>query len=131
MKTVRTHMKSLSDHRELLVDWVHERLIGPGDIEEPMRLPDDPVNLFVTAVLFPIIPNESGIDPASLPESDDDTELDQNDSEPVQKCKPSICKKIRFIPPSAAGLSCYVSKDVEIDVSAPPSIMTTPSPCMI
>ncbi len=111
-----SHIKSLSKQRKRLVDWVHERLIGPGDSDEPMQLPDDPVNLFVTAVLFPIIPNESGIDPASLPESDDGNDTDQNDLEPVQKIKPSLSKKMRYTPPSSAGLSCYVSKDAEIDV---------------
>jgi len=111
-----SHLKSLSKQRERLVDWVHKRLIGPGDSDEEMELPDDPVNLFVTAVLFPIIPNESGIDPASLPESFDGNDTDQNDIEPVQKIKPSTSKKIRYTPPSSAGLSCYISKDAEINV---------------
>jgi hypothetical protein len=108
-----SHIKSLSKQRKRLVDWVHESLIGPGDIEEP-KLPDDPVNLFVTAVLFPIIPNEngdeSGIDPASQ------SELNDNDSESTLKSDPPSDKKIRYIPPSAAGFSCYVSSNVEIDV---------------
>jgi hypothetical protein len=114
-----SHIKSLSRQRKRLVDWVHERLIGPGDSDEPMRLPDDPVNLFVTAVLFPIITNEngieSGIDPASLSESDDN-DLGQNDLESALKSGPPSDKKIRYIPPSAAGFSCYVSENVEIDV---------------
>jgi hypothetical protein len=113
-----SHIKSLSKQRERLVDWVHKRLIGPpGDSNAPMRLPDAPANLFVTAVLFPIIPDVSGIDPASLPESDNaDNDMDQNDSESVSKSGPVADKKIRYIPPSSAGLSCYVSEYVEIDV---------------
>ncbi len=120
MKSDETYsnIKSLSKQRRLLVDWIHERLIGPGDNDEEMKLPDDPVHLFVTAVLFPIIPDVSGIDPASLPESDDadNNNMDQNDSESVSKSRPVADKKIRYIPPSSAGLSCYVSENVEIDV---------------
>ncbi|MGD9975778.1 MAG: helicase-related protein [Desulfatirhabdiaceae bacterium] len=111
-----SYSKHLAEQRKRLVDWVHQRLIGPGEIDEPIKLPAAPVNLFVTAVLFPIVPNESGIDPASQSESDDEPEDDQQNIESPDKNKSSVKKTIRYIPPSAAGFSCYVSHDAEIDV---------------
>ena len=104
---------TIANNRERLLNWVRTALIGPGDeasdITEDFRLKGiQPVDRYHTAILFPIIPGESGIDPASE-EADDDMVLSSGEVTSEDAENEPAYKTHRYVPPSSVGFSFYVT----------------------
>ena len=82
--------------RNKLVDWTKSQLIG-DQLKDDILVGEKPLDRFFTGFLFPIFESEEGL------ESDDDSEnSDTAETKPVKKEK-------RYIPPSSAGFSFYVT----------------------
>lgn len=82
--------------RKKLVEWTKEKLMG-SSLENDVLVGESPLNRCFTGFLFPIYESEEGL------ESDAD---DQDDE--AQETKP-VKREKRYIPPSSAGFSFYVS----------------------
>jgi len=83
--------------REKLIDWTKERLMGfklKNDILE-----QNPLDHFFTGFLFPIFESQEGFD------NDDDFVSDDDDEAKSTK------KEKRYMPPSSAGFSFYITGD--------------------
>mgnify|MGYP005842289375 CR=1 FL=1 len=105
--------KTITNSRDELLAWIRSTLIGPGeaaqDVSEKLNLTGiQPVDRYHTAVLFPIVPGESGIDPASEDSDDvmvsvtDETLSEDSEEEPAFRTR-------RYVPPSSVGFSFYIS----------------------
>ena len=113
-----------SEHRDGLVSWVKTRLIGPGpehdnESDDDMVVGIRPSMLYPTGILFPVIKGESGIDPSTELDPEEEVEDTQSPSEEEtenDKFGHSSTKQRRYIAPSAAGFSFYASQDIEIHV---------------
>lgn len=114
-------------HRKRLVSWLRKQLIGPPD-HSSMKV--SPLDRFPTGVLHPIVPDISGIDPASnlheiagsSLQDDHDEDVEKNDeSEGKTLAKP--VRKRRYVPPSSAGFSFFVrGDDVRLSILASAAI---------
>ena len=101
-------------HRTRFLDWVKTALTGPGK-DSPTNSgkytihKTCPVDLFPTGILFPISA-DSGIDPSTETEENDDYSLDI-EGEPEKSIHAT---KPRYVAPSSIGLSLFVSSDAEL-----------------
>ncbi len=82
--------------RERLIDWTKKQLIG-FDLKDDILVGEKPLDRFFTGFLFPIFESEEGLD------SDDNFENDG-----TEEAK-SVKKEKRYIPPSSAGFSFYIT----------------------
>lgn len=87
-----------SKKRKLLIDWTKKQLTG-GSLPDDKLVGENPLNRFFTGFLFPIVEVEDVFD--------DEEEF--NDSDDVD-VKPTTKHK-RYIPPSSAGFSFFISGD--------------------
>ncbi len=102
--------KKISCFRHDLLTWVGHALIGPGfglNIDEPKEnilYGINPLDRYHTAILFPVVPGESGIDPASE-DQDEYQDLTDDNSEPQAE---PLNRKQRYTPPSSVGFSFFI-----------------------
>ena len=101
-------------HRRRLLKWIEKSLIGPGrevsnESDQYTLQRNLPTNLFPTGILFPVC-HDSGIDHSVVDEDEDEYSSD-GESEPE---KSIAVAKSRFVAPSSAGFSFFVSADVEL-----------------
>jgi hypothetical protein len=89
-----------------LLDWLKKQLIGPASGENLLR--GSPLDRYPTGILFPIMRDEEGIDPASVSDDDDDTESLGDDTTAGSDAQPAT-KRRRYMPPSSVGFSFFVS----------------------
>lgn len=100
--------------RELLVDWLRKQLIGPASAQELLH--GSPLDRYPTGILFPIMRDLEGIDPASVSEDDDEAESPGEDTNAGNDAEPAI-KLRRYMPPSSVGFSFFVQGEkVEFQV---------------
>jgi len=92
--------------RRDLLDWLKKQLIGPASGENLLR--GSPLDRYPTGILFPIMRDEEGIDPASVSDDDDDTESLGGDTTEGSDAQPAA-KRRRYMPPSSAGFSFFAS----------------------
>lgn len=92
--------------RRDLLDWLKKQLIGPASGENLLR--GSPLDRYPTGILFPIMRDEEGIDPASVSEDDDDTESLGDDMTAGSDAQPAT-KRRRYMPPSSVGFSFFAS----------------------
>ena len=89
-----------------LLKWLKKQLIGPASGENLLR--GSPLDRYPTGILFPIMRDEEGIDPASVSDDDDDTESLGDDTTAGSDAQPAI-KRRRYMPPSSVGFSFFAS----------------------
>lgn len=94
-----------ADARELLVDWLRKQLIGPASAQELLH--GSPLDRYPTGILFPIMRDLEGIDPASVSEDDDEAEIPGEDTNAGNDAEPAT-KRRRYMPPSSVGFSFFV-----------------------
>lgn len=122
--------KKLSCFRHDLLTWVGQALIGPGfglNIDEPKEnilYGINPLDRYHTAILFPVIPGESGIDPAS---EDTDEYQDFTDDNPDTHAEP-LNRKRRYTPPSSVGFSFFIKGTTRLQLIPEGVGYTTDSP---
>ena len=98
--------------RDLLV-WLKKQLIGPASGENLLR--GSPLDRYPTGILFPIMRDEEGIDPASVSD-DDDTETLGDDTTAEGDAQPAT-KRRRYMPPSSVGFSFFArGKEIRFQV---------------
>ena len=115
------------DHRARIYEWLRLCLIGPGavghsDLPHEVLVGVQPLELYHTAVLFPIVSGEWGVDPADSDESpsyeEEDSAAGPGEEAPDKGVEPVAVRR-RYIPPSSVGFSFFIAGPViEIDVSA-------------
>jgi hypothetical protein len=91
--------------RRDLLDWLRKELIGPASGESLLQ--GSPLERYPTGILFPIMRDEEGIDPASVSD-DDDTESPGDDPTAGIDAQPAT-KRRRYMPPSSVGFSFFAS----------------------
>ena len=95
--------------REVFVGWIKKQLIGiqlkdNGDKQNEAYLDGEkPLDRFFTGFLFPIVEQEDILD-----SEEEDADEDESVSESENNTKP-IKKDKRYIPPSSAGFSFYIT----------------------
>ena len=87
-----------------LLEWLKKQLIGPASDENLLR--GSPLDRYPTGILFPIMRDEEGIDPASVSD-DEDTESLGDDTTAGSDAQPAT-KRRRYMPPSSVGFSFFV-----------------------
>jgi len=92
--------------RRDLLEWLKKQLIGPASGEDLLR--GSPLDRYPTGILFPIMRDEEGIDPASVSDDDDDTESLGDDTTAGSDAQ-SATKRRRYMPPSSVGFSFFAS----------------------
>ena len=92
--------------RRDLLNWLKRQLIGPASGENLLR--GSPLDRYPTGILFPIMRDEEGIDPASVSDDDDDTESLGDDTTAGSDAQPAT-KRRRYMPPSSVGFSFFAS----------------------
>ena len=92
--------------RRDLLNWLKKQLIGPASGEDLLR--GSPLYRYPTGILFPIMRDEEGIDPASVSDDDDDTESLGDDTTAGSDAQPAT-KRRRYMPPSSVGFSFFAS----------------------
>ncbi len=97
--------------RQRLLKWVRAQLTGPGVSGELLH-GHAPLDIYPTAILFPIIVGESGLDPAENCNEEAENSLadDLPEDENTETAEP-IRKRRRYIPPSSAGFSFFIKGD--------------------
>ena len=107
------------EHRQRLVHWLQNQLIGPA---HEHNLQTSPLVRYPTGVLHPVDPNLSGIDPAtslaadlSPLETHEDEEID-DDSEEDAHVQPT--RRKRYVPPSSVGFSCFIKGSPQLSITA-------------
>ena len=110
--------------RNTLVEWLSKQLIGPAE-DGPLRI--SPLERYPVGVLHPIEPNGRGTDPASgvdssgedglqdeVVEETDSVLVDpEGESQPI--AQPVRCR--RYVPPSSAGFSFFVTRNSNLLIS--------------
>jgi hypothetical protein len=91
--------------RSDLLEWLKKQLIGPASGENLLR--GSPLDRYPTGILFPIMRDEEGIDPASVSD-DDDIESLGDDTTAGSDAQPAT-KRRRYMPPSSVGFSFFAS----------------------
>jgi hypothetical protein len=100
--------------RRDLLDWLKKQLIGPASGESLLR--GSPLDRYPTGILFPIMRDEEGIDPASVSDDDDDTESLGDDTTAGSDAQPAT-KRRRYMPPSSVGFSFFArGKEIQFQV---------------
>jgi hypothetical protein len=94
-----------ANERKRLVDWLRSQLIGPTSKQELLRR--SPIESYPMGILFPIMRDQEGIDPASVSEGDDDTESTGENTN-TESDAASTTKRRRYMPPSSVGFSFFV-----------------------
>ncbi len=94
------------DGRLKLLKWLREQLIGPAPGDYVLR--GSPLDRYPTGILFPIMRDEEGIDPASVSDDDDDTESLGDDTTAGDDARPAT-KRRRYMPPSSVGFSFFAN----------------------
>ena len=89
--------------RSDLLEWLKKQLIGPASGENLLR--GSPLDRYPTGILFPIMRDEEGIDPASVSD-DDDIESLGDDTTAGSDAQPAT-KRRRYMPPSSVGFSFF------------------------
>lgn len=76
-----------------------------------------PIDRFHSAILFPIVPGGSGIDPASEESDDENDEFGSDENAmPASQAEPAI-KHRRYIPPSSVGFSFFITgNDIRLQI---------------
>ncbi len=92
--------------RRSLLDWLKKQLIGPASDEDLLR--GSPLDRYPTGILFPIMRDQEGIDPASVSDDDDDAESPGDDTTVGSDVQPAT-KRRRYMPPSSVGFSFFAS----------------------
>ena len=93
--------------RKRFVAWLRQQLIGPANPDSDTLVGMSPLDRYPMGVLFPIMPDGDGVDPASDTLQEDTTEEDASgELESKQFAQPA--RKRRYCPPSAVGFSCFV-----------------------
>ena len=88
-------------------DWLRRQMIGPAQSDEGNLVDMSPLDRYPVGVLHPAGPGISGTDPAGemLLESSEEILADtEQDARPL--AEPPA--KRRYVPPSAAGFSCFI-----------------------
>lgn len=93
--------------RKRFVAWLRQQLIGPANPDSDTLVGMSPLDRYPMGVLFPIMPDGDGVDPASDTLWEDAAE-DTADGEPESKQFAQPARKRRYCPPSAVGFSCFV-----------------------
>ncbi len=100
--------------RRDLLDWLKKQLIGPASGENLLR--GSPLDRYPTGILFPIMRDEEGIDPASVSDDDDDTGSLGDDTTARIDAQPAT-KRRRYMPPSSVGFSFFArGKEIRFQV---------------
>ena len=89
--------------RSDLLEWLKKQLIGPASGENLLR--GSPLDRYPTGILFPIMRDEEGINPASVSD-DDDIESLGDDTTAGSDAQPAT-KRRRYMPPSSVGFSFF------------------------
>jgi len=84
-----------NQQRKKLINWTKEQLMG-FKLKDDILIGEKPLDRFFTGFLFPIFDSEEG--------------LDSTDDEGTEETKP-VKKEKRYIPPSSAGFSFYITGD--------------------
>ena len=101
--------------RKDLVDWLRRQLIGPASEKEILQ--GSPLDRYPTGILFPILRDQEGIDPASVSEDDDEDETPGEDTNAGNEAEPTT-KRRRYMPPSSVGFSFFArGKEVRFQVA--------------
>ncbi len=87
--------------RTNLIEWIKNQLIG-FDYKDNILAGIAPLDRFFTGILFPVSHGENE------PDDDTDVELENEDDETAQPVK----KEKRYIPPSSAGFSFYITDEL-------------------
>ncbi len=91
--------------RSSLLKWLKKQLIGPASGENLLR--GSPLDRYPTGILFPIMRDEEGIDPASV--SDDDDTENLGDDTTAESDAQTAAKRRRYMPPLSVGFSFFAS----------------------
>ena len=100
--------------RRDLLEWLKKQLVGPASGESLLR--GSPLVRYPTGILFPIMRDEEGIDPASVSDDDDDSESLGDDTTAGSDAQPAT-KRRRYMPPSSVGFSFFArGKEIRFQV---------------
>ena len=103
-----------AEERNKLVKWLRKQLIGPASAREILR--GSPLDRYPTGILFPIMRDQEGIDPASVSEDDDEAESPGEDTNVGNDAEP-VTKRRRYMPPSSVGFSFFVrGKEIRFQI---------------
>ena len=105
---------NLAEHRQRLVDWIRQQLIGPA---REGTLQGSLLERYPTAVLHPADIGISGIDPASL-DDDEDHESNADTDADGEQMVAALVPKRRYVPPSSVGFSFLISRDTKLRITA-------------
>lgn len=94
-----------ASERKRLIDWLRKQLIGPASEQEILR--GSPLERYPTGVLYPIMHDQEGIDPASVNEDDDEAESPGEGAD-AGIVAASATKRRRYMPPSSVGFSFFI-----------------------
>lgn len=102
-----------AEKRQQLIDWLRKQLIGPVSKNDVLQ--GSPLDRYPTGILFPIMSDQEGIDPASVSD-DDEAESQSEDMNAGNDAEPAI-KRRRYMPPSSVGFSFFVQgEEVQFQV---------------
>jgi hypothetical protein len=91
--------------RKKLVDWTRSQLMG-FKLKDNVLTGEKPLDRFFTGFLFPVLETEEGLDS----DEEDISDPDDIETKPIKKEK-------RYIPPSSAGFSFYISgRDIRLRI---------------
>lgn len=92
------------ERRRDLLKWLKKQLIGPASSEDVLQ--GSPLDRYPTGILFPIIRDQEGIDPASVGDDDDEANSPGDDTKVENDAEPAK-KRRRYMPPSSVGFSFF------------------------
>lgn len=95
----------LNEQRKRFVELTKKQLIG-GDLKDDLLVGQKPLDRFFTGFLFPVIDGVDGLDGGIEAEEDDPSGSDDKKEEVA-----SVKKVKRYIPPSSAGFSFFITGD--------------------
>ena len=93
----------LNKKREEFINYTKKQLIG-FDIKDNTLVGQNPLDRFFTGFLFPVFESEEGLD--SIEEDNENSDIETENTEAKQ-----IKKEKRYIPPSSAGFSFFITGD--------------------
>ena len=100
---------NLSDQRSKFVNWTKKQLIG-SELRDDKLIGQKPLDRFFTGFLFPIIKTKNSL------EIVDDSEENENYEDEVKEVQ-QVQKDKRYIPPSSAGFSFFITgKDINLRI---------------
>jgi hypothetical protein len=99
----------LKNKREEFIKYIKTKLTG-SDIEANISFSQKPLDRIFTGFLFPIIESEDGLGSIEEDDEHDDAEIEQAEAKQVKKQK-------RYIPPSSAGFSFFITgEDINLRI---------------